>query len=61
MLPAEGLALEEAILLKERHGGTITVVTLDSGDVDETLFTAVAKGADRVIKIASDGYATSSS
>ncbi len=49
-------ALEEAILLKERHGGTITVVTLDSGDVDETLFTAVAKGADRVIKIAGDGY-----
>lgn len=49
-------ALEEAVLLKERHGGTITVVTLDSGDVEETLFTAVAKGADRVIKIAGDGY-----
>lgn len=45
-------ALEEALLLKERHGGTITVVALDTGDVDETLFTALAKGADRVIKIA---------
>jgi len=49
-------ALEEAILLKERHGGTVTVLTLDSGDVDETLFTAVAKGADRVIKITGDGF-----
>jgi len=49
-------ALEEAILLKERHGGTVTVITLDSGDVDETLFTAVAKGADRVLKITGDGF-----
>lgn len=48
-------ALEEALLLKERHGGKVTVLTLDSGDVDETLFTAVAKGADRVIKITGDG------
>jgi len=47
-------ALEQALLLKERHGGTVTVLTLDTGDVDETLFTAVAKGADRVIKITGD-------
>ncbi|MGD8454363.1 MAG: electron transfer flavoprotein subunit beta/FixA family protein [Phycisphaerae bacterium] len=49
-------ALEEALLLKERHGGKVTVLTLDSGDVDETLFTAVAKGADRVIKITGDDF-----
>jgi len=49
-------ALEEALLLKEKHGGTITVVAIDSGDVDETLFTAVAKGADKVIKITGEGY-----
>lgn len=49
-------ALEEALLLKERHGGNVTVLTLDSGDVDETLFTAVAKGADRVIKLTGDGF-----
>ena len=47
-------ALEQALLLKERHGGAVTVLTLDTGDVDETLFTAVAKGADRVIKITGD-------
>ena len=44
-------ALEEAILLKERLGGTVTVVALDSPEVDEALYTAMAKGADRVIKI----------
>ncbi len=49
-------ALEEALLLKERHGGTVTVLTLDAGDVDETLFTAVAKGADRVIKLTGEGF-----
>jgi electron transfer flavoprotein beta subunit len=48
-------ALEEALLLKERHGGTVTVITLDTGDVDETLYTAAAKGADRVIKITGEG------
>jgi electron transfer flavoprotein beta subunit len=49
-------ALEQAIILKERHGGRVTVLTLDTGDVDEALFTAVAKGADRVIKITGDGF-----
>ncbi len=49
-------ALEEALLLKERHGGSVTVITIDTGDVDETLYTAVAKGADRVIKITGEGF-----
>ncbi len=49
-------ALEEALLLKERHGGTVTVITLDTGDVDEALYTAVAKGADRVVKITGEGF-----
>lgn len=44
-------ALEEAVLLKERHGGTVTVVALDAPAVDEALFTALARGADHAIKI----------
>ena len=40
------------MLLKEAAGGTVTVVALDFGDVDNTLYTAAAKGADRIIKIA---------
>lgn len=45
-------ALEEALLLKERHGGTVTVLALDGPEIDDVLFTALAKGADRAIKVA---------
>ena len=48
-------ALEQALILKEKCGGKVTVVTIDSGDVDETLYTAVAKGADRVVKVVGEG------
>lgn len=47
-------ALEEAVLLKERHGGTVTVLAVDTGDVDETLFTCLARGADRAVKLTGD-------
>jgi electron transfer flavoprotein beta subunit len=47
-------ALEQALLLKESGGGTVTVVALDFGEVDNTLYTAAAKGADRILKIARD-------
>jgi electron transfer flavoprotein beta subunit len=49
-------AIEEALLLKERHGGTITALCLDTGDVDETLYTAVAKGVDNVVKVTGEGF-----
>jgi electron transfer flavoprotein beta subunit len=44
-------ALEEAILLKERHGATITLLAPDAPEVDEALYSALAKGADRAIKV----------
>lgn len=44
-------ALEQALLLKEAGGGTVTVVAIDFGDVDNTLYAASAKGADQVVKI----------
>ena len=44
-------ALEQALLLKEAGGGSVTVVALDFGDVDNTLYAAAAKGADRIVKI----------
>lgn len=47
-------ALEEALLLKEAHGGQVTVLALDTGEVDETLYTCLAKGADRAVKIVGD-------
>ncbi len=47
-------ALEEALQLKELHGGTVTVLTVATSDVDELLYTCVAKGADRAVKIVGD-------
>src|SRR6516164_6854157 len=38
-------ALEEALQLKELHGGTVTVLTVATGDVDEMLYTCIARGA----------------
>lgn len=47
-------AIEQGILLKERGGGQVTVVAADVEGVDDVLFTAAAKGADRLIKIKGD-------
>ena len=45
-------ALEEALLLKEAAGGTLTVFGLGSADeMEQILHTALAKGADEAIKL----------
>ncbi|GAB4319348.1 MAG: electron transfer flavoprotein subunit beta/FixA family protein [Candidatus Sumerlaeia bacterium] len=49
-----GHALEQAVLLKERHGGTITVVALQAPEVEEALFTAAALGAGRLMCVEGD-------
>jgi len=47
-------ALEQALLLKEAAGGSVTVVAMDFGDVDDTLYAAAAKGVDQIVKIPLD-------
>lgn len=47
-------ALEEAILLKERASATVTAVALDGDGVDRLLQSAIARGADRAVKIANE-------
>ena len=49
-------ALEQALLLKETLGGEVTVVALDTGDVENMLLTAAAKGADRIIRVPFQRY-----
>ena len=44
-------AIEEALCIKEASGAEVTVLSLDGEGVDKTLYTAIAKGADRVIKL----------
>ncbi len=48
-------ALEEGLLLKEETGGQLTVIARDGDGVDKLLFTALAKGADRALKVTGAG------
>jgi electron transfer flavoprotein beta subunit len=47
-------AIEQAILLKEKIGAHVTVLAIDQEGIDEVLFTAAAKEADRLIKLLGD-------
>ncbi|MBL7161715.1 MAG: electron transfer flavoprotein subunit beta [Anaerolineales bacterium] len=47
-------AIEQAIILKERSGCEVTVIAPDQEGMDDVLFTAAAKGADRIIKLVGD-------
>ena len=45
-------ALEEALILKEEAGAVVTAMAIDAGEeTDKLLFTAAAKGADKIVKI----------
>ena len=49
--PYDEYALEEALRMKERHGGSVTVVCLGPEHALGTLRTAVAMGADNVVHL----------
>jgi electron transfer flavoprotein beta subunit len=57
-------ALEEAVRMKEKQGGTVTAITMGADDSDTTLRKCLARGADKAIRLTdpkfndSDGYAT---
>ena len=57
-------AMEEAVLLKEKHGGSVTVLAMGPEEVEDTLRRCFATGADNAIRLTdkafnhSDGYAT---
>ena len=54
-------ALEEALQLKEELGGQVTAMALETEDIDKTLYTAAAKGADKLVKVTGDfGYGVAS-
>jgi electron transfer flavoprotein beta subunit len=64
--PYDEYAIEEAITLKDAHGGTVTVVTVGDEDSEKELRTALAMGADQAVLISNedldsqDQYTTSS-
>ena len=44
-------AIEQAVILKEKTGAKVTIISLEAEGVDDMLFTTAAKGADRLIKL----------
>jgi electron transfer flavoprotein beta subunit len=60
----DAYAIEEAILLKEKLGGTVTVLSMGGEDSNESLRKCLAMGADEAIRLTdpafegSDGYTT---
>ena len=44
-------AIEQAVILKEKIGANVTVISLEAEGVEDMLFTTAAKGADRLIKL----------
>jgi electron transfer flavoprotein beta subunit len=60
----DNYAIEEAVLLREKTGGTVTAVTIGTEEDEEILRRALAMGADKAIRIDSgdiglDGFVTS--
>jgi electron transfer flavoprotein beta subunit len=61
---SDNYALEEALLLTERFGGEVTLLTVGEKESEEVLRMGLAKGAHRAIRLwdpkfsRSDGYAT---
>lgn len=53
----DSYALEEALRLKEKHGGEVVALSLGPERVKQTIKEALAKGADRGIHIADDNFA----
>lgn len=53
--PHEECAVEEAIRIKERTGGSVTVLTLGPAEAEEQLRYSVSVGADQSVLIATDG------
>jgi len=53
----DSYALEEALRLKEKHGGEVIVLSMGPERVKQTIKEALAKGADRAIHIANDTFA----
>jgi electron transfer flavoprotein beta subunit len=48
-------AIEQAIILKEKSGANVTIISPEAEGVEDMLFTTAAKGADRLIKLTGIG------
>src|ERR1700723_4230165 len=52
----DSFALEEALRLKEKHGGEVVVLSMGPERAKQTIKEALAKGADRGMHVADDKF-----
>jgi electron transfer flavoprotein beta subunit len=57
--PFDEFAIEEGLRIKERFGGTVTVITMGPAQASEVLRTALAMGADAVALLSDRAFAGS--
>lgn len=57
--PFDEFAIEEALRIKDQHGGKVTVLTMGPPQAEEVLRTALAMGADDVILLCDRAFAGS--
>ncbi|MDZ4183118.1 MAG: electron transfer flavoprotein subunit beta/FixA family protein [Candidatus Cloacimonadaceae bacterium] len=55
--PFDTYAIEEAVRLKEAHGGSVTVISMGPPQVEETLREAISLGADAMILLSDRKFA----
>lgn len=53
---ADNYAVEEAIQLKEKHGGEVTVLSLGGKESDEVIRMALAKGAQNALRLEDEAF-----
>jgi electron transfer flavoprotein beta subunit len=53
--PHEECAVEEAVRIKETHGGSVAVMTLGPAEAEEQLRYSISTGADDVVLLVTDG------
>src|SRR5437762_4644291 len=58
MTEPDAYALEEALRLKEKHGGEVVVCSAGPSRVAQVIREALARGADRAIHVEDDGLAS---
>lgn len=56
---ADNYAVEEAILLKEKHGGEVTVLNMGPESANQVIKMALAKGGDTAVRLDDDKFAHS--
>lgn len=57
--PYDEFAIEEALRLKEKHGGEVTVISAGAPETHDALLQALAMGADKAVLVTDDALAGS--